>query len=123
MSGHLSEWRRDTGPGNIQPMMLVACKFRVSQPPTFSSRLVNECKIDLVIVFIFKDPFSSRLSHGKKVVNAYFSSTKLTPLQTAYRLPASSLNSSCIIWRCALGHCPVVGGNLLQSSAVHRIWH
>ena len=24
---------------------------------------------------------------------------------------------------CALGHCPVVGGNWLQSSAVHRVWH
>ena len=32
-----------------------------------------------------------------------------TPLQTEYQLPASSLNSSCTIWRCALGRCPVVG--------------
>ena len=39
-----------------------------------------------------------------------------TPLQTANQLPASSLNSSCITWRCALGH-------WLQSSAVHRVWH
>ena len=46
-----------------------------------------------------------------------------TPLQTEYQLTASSLNSSCIVWRCALGHCPVVGGNWLQSSAVHRVWH
>lgn len=46
-----------------------------------------------------------------------------TLLQIAYQLPASSLNISYIIWRCALGHCPVVGGNWLQSSALHRIWH
>ena len=46
-----------------------------------------------------------------------------TPLQTKYQLTASSLNSSCIVWRCALGPCPVVGGNWLQSSAVHRVWH
>ena len=46
-----------------------------------------------------------------------------TPLQTEYQLTASSLNSSCIVWRCALGHCPVVGGNWLQSSVVHRVWH
>ena len=45
------------------------------------------------------------------------------PLQTEYQLTASSLISSCIVWRCALGHCPVVGGNWLQSSAVHRVWH
>ena len=32
-----------------------------------------------------------------------------TPLKIEYQLPASSLNSSCTIWRCALGHCPVVG--------------
>lgn len=32
-----------------------------------------------------------------------------TPLQIEYQLPASSLNSSCTIWRCALGHSPVVG--------------
>ena len=37
------------------------------------------------------------------------------------RIPAYS--SSCIVWRHALGHCPVVGGNWLQSSAVHRVWH
>src|SRR4029434_9583181 len=62
------EWRRDTGPGNIQPMMLGACKFR----NIFLFELVNhqhfrlvsstKVKIDLVIVFIFKDTFSSRLS-------------------------------------------------------------
>ena len=46
-----------------------------------------------------------------------------TPLQTEYQLTASSLNSSFIVWRCALGHCPVVGGTWLQSSAVHRVWH
>ena len=46
-----------------------------------------------------------------------------TPLQTEYQPTASSLNSSCIVWRCALGHWPVVGGNWLQSSAIHRVWH
>ena len=46
-----------------------------------------------------------------------------TPLQTEYQRTASSLNSYCIVWRCALGHCSVVGGNWLQSNAVHRVWH
>ena len=30
---------------------------------------------------------------------------------------------SFIVWSCALGHCPVVGGKWLQLSAVHRVWH
>ena len=37
--------------------------------------------------------------------------------------PHTSLKSYCKVWRCALGHCPVVGGNCVQSSAVHRVWH
>ena len=32
-------------------------------------------------------------------------------------------DGSCIVWSCALGHCPVVGGNWLQLSTVHRVWH
>lgn len=45
MSGRA--WSMDTGPGNIQPMMLGAYKFRKNkycdrQKPTFSSRLNNE---------------------------------------------------------------------------------
>src|SRR4029434_7016958 len=57
-------------------------------------RLVSstKVKIDLVIVFIYKDPFSSGLSHGKKVVNGYFSSTKLT-LQLMLTFNHSSLTS------------------------------
>ena len=44
-----------------------------------------------------------------------------TPLQTEYQLIASSLNSSCIDGSYSWGHCLVVGGNWLQSSAVHRV--
>ena len=38
-------------------------------------------------------------------------------------MTASSLNNYCIVWSCSLGHCPVVGGNWLQLSAAHRVWH
>src|SRR4029434_1667371 len=57
----------DTGQGNIQPMMCI----QVYKIKILSS---SNVKIHLVIVFIYKDPISSRLSRGKKVVNEYFSS-------------------------------------------------
>src|SRR4029434_2380184 len=78
LSGHLREWRRD--------------RYRTGQHSTNDVQKKNNCdlvnhqhfrlvsstkvKIDLVIVFIYKDPFSSRLSlvlvPGKR--NEYFSS-------------------------------------------------
>src|SRR4029434_6836661 len=56
----------DTGPGNIQPMMCIQVKKKKNCDLLNHQhfRLVSstKVKIDLVIVFIFKDPFSSRLS-------------------------------------------------------------
>lgn len=34
---------------------------------------------------------------------------------------ATSLYSSCTVWNCDLGHCPVVGGNVLQWSDIQRL--
>ena len=70
LSGHLREWRRDryrTGQhstNDVHTSLEKKKQLWLSQPPTFSSRLVSSTrvKIDLVIVFIFKDPFSSHLS-------------------------------------------------------------
>lgn len=38
------------------------------------------------------------------------------------QLTASSLNSSYIVWSCASGHYPVVGGYWLSLNAIHRVW-
>src|SRR4029434_990233 len=115
MSGHLRERRRDTYRTgqhstndvhtslekktncdlvNHQHFRLVnESSNRFSHSFYLNFRLVSstKVKIDFVIVFIYKDPFSSRLSHGKKVVNEYFSSTKLTLYQDR---KSTRLNSS-----------------------------
>src|SRR4029434_5500693 len=88
LSGHLREWRRDryrTGQHSTNDVHTSLGKKNNCDLVNHQHfRLVSstKVKIDLVIVFIYKDPFSSRLSlvfsHGKKVVNEYFSSTKLT---------------------------------------------
>lgn len=46
-----------------------------------------------------------------------------TQLPSEFRLTANSSNIADTFWRCVLVHCPVVGWNWPQSSAVHRIWH
>ena len=103
MSGRA--WSMDTDPGNIQPMMLGACKFRKRKIVTSSTTNIfvslTKVKIDLVIVFIFKDPFSSCLV-WKKVVNAYFSSTKLTLLWSA---PCQEFHAGTSRWALPLGFC------------------
>src|SRR4029434_4464252 len=84
MSGHLREWRRDryrTGQhstNDVHTSLEKKNNCDLFNHQHFRLVSSTKVKIDLVIVFIYKDPFSSRLSPGKKVVNEYFSSTKLT---------------------------------------------
>src|SRR4029434_4903291 len=53
MSGHLREWRRDTGPGNIQPMMCIQVKKKK-----------NNC--DLCLIYATPSPLQ-QTSYGNLV--------------------------------------------------------
>src|SRR4029434_4640373 len=89
MSGHLREWRRDryrTGQHSTNDVHTSLEKKNNCDLVNHQHfRLVSstKVKIDLVIVFIYKDQFSSRLSPGKKVVNEYFSSVFVNEINTA----------------------------------------
>src|SRR4029434_8049761 len=97
MSGHLREWRRDryrTGQHSTNYVHTSLEKKKNCDLVNHQNfRLVSstKVKIDLVIVFIYKDPFSSRLSlvsvTGKRSLTNIFRHSfrqRNTGLQTHY---------------------------------------
>lgn len=51
---------------------------------------------------------------SQQLISGYPASMLATSLYREYPVTASFWNSSCVVWSCALCHCPAVGGNQLQ---------